>query len=371
VDSRYAIADTSQIFSPALIVYRDILDANLARMIRISGGVDRLRPHCKTHKMPAVIERELKLGITRHKCATFAEAEMVAECGVKDIVLAYNMVGPNIARAVAFRQKFPDAKLIVTADDERMIDQLGAAMVAAGTTIGVLLDMDTGLHRTGVLPGPKAADLYRRICRTAGLTPEGFHWYDGHNHQTDLAERKAAVLGPYAAAKILRAELLAEGLSVPRIVCGGTGSFPVFAELTDPEIELSPGTCVLHDCGYGTTFPDMDFEPAALLLTRVISRPTPTRLTLDVGNKAVASDPPRGTRVQVPDLPDAEQVLHNEEHLVLETPLAGRYQPGDELLAIPRHVCPTSALYKDVYVVSGGNVVDRWPVTARDRCITI
>ena len=369
--ARYALADTSQIYSPALLVYRDILLQNIDLMIQISGGADRLRPHCKTHKMPAVIRIELEKGITRHKCATFAEAEMVAACGAKDIVLAYNMVGPNIARAVAFRQKFPDAQFIVTADDSRMIDQLGAAMVAAGTTIGVLLDLDTGLHRTGVLPGPAAADLYRQISRTPGLTAEGFHWYDGHNHQVDLAERRAAVLTPYAAARELRQQLIAEGLSVPRIVCGGTGSFPVFASLTDPEIELSPGTCVLHDCGYGTTFPDMAFEPAALILTRVISRPTPTRVTLDLGNKAVASDPPKGTRVLVPDLPGAEQVLHNEEHLVLETPDAARYQAGDELLAIPRHVCPTSALYKEACVIAGGKVVDHWEVTARDRRITI
>src|SRR4029453_140978 len=103
-----------------------------------------------------------------------------------------------------------------------------------------------------------------------------------------------------------------------------------------PAIELSPGTIVFHDWGYGESFPDLAFTPAALMLTRVISRPTADRVTLDLGYKAGASDPPAGNRVLFPDLPDAKAVLQNEEHLVLETAQAHRFQPGDELWAIPR-----------------------------------
>ena len=115
----------------------------------------------------------------------------------------------------------------------------------------------------------------------------------------------------------------------------------------------------------------MDFKPAVMMLTRVISRPTADRLTCDLGNKSIASDPPKGQRVLFPDLPDAEQVLHNEEHLVLQTPLAGNYRPGDELFGIPKHICPTSALHKQVYVVEGGEVVGMWDVTSRDRFLTV
>jgi len=128
---------------------------------------------------------------------------------------------------------------------------------------------------------------------------------------------------------------------------------------------------VFHDTGYSSIFPEMDYEPAVMMLTRVISRPTENRLTCDLGNKAVAADPPKGQRVFFPDLPDAEQVIHNEEHLVLQTPAAKSFRPGDVLLGIPRHVCPTSALYKWVYVAEGNRVVDRWEVTSRDRQITI
>ncbi len=371
MDSKYSLVDASHILSPSMLVYREIVDRNLRKMIAIAGGVNRLRPHCKTHKMPAVTRLELAMGITKHKCATFAEAEMLADCGVKDIFLAYNLVGPNIGRAVKFVQKYPGVTFAVTADDSRMIAALSDAMAAAGTSIEVLLDVDPGLHRTGVLPGPQAAELYQQIVDAKGLKPGGFHLYDGHNHQMNLAERTTAVLAGWDGAARLRDDFVRRGWPVPRIVCGGTGSFPIFAKLTDPAVELAPGTCVFHDSGYGASFPDMDFEPAVAMLTRVISRPAPDRLTCDLGNKSVASDPPKGQRVFFPDLPDAEQVLHNEEHLVLQTPLAERYKPGDELLAIPKHVCPTSALHKQAYVIEGGRVVDMWDVTARDRCLTI
>ncbi len=168
-----------------------------------------------------------------------------------------------------------------------------------------------------------------------------------------------------------RDDLEKAGHPVPRLVAGGTGSFPIFAQKDDPALELSPGTCVFHDAGYGGNFPDLNFTPAAVLLTRVVSRPTPNRVTLDLGYKAVASDPPAGKRVIFPELPDAQQVLQNEEHLVLETEQASRFVPGDELLAIPRHVCPTSAMHKEAYLIENGQVAATLPIIARDRKLTV
>lgn len=370
-DARYAIADTREIISPGLVIFRELVEANLDQMVRIAGASQRLRPHCKTHKMREVIELELARGITRHKCATIAEAEMLALAGVKDIFLAYNPVGPNIGRVARFLQKFPDVKFAVTADDPRPVAALGAAVAAAGKTVDVLLDIDTGLHRTGIPVGPAARELYRQIAATPGLRAGGLHLYDGHNHQKDVAERRAAVLAVWEPAAAMRDELVAAGLAVPRIVAGGTASFPIFAQIEDPAIELSPGTIVLHDFGYGDAFPDMQFAHAALLLTRVISRPTPDRITLDLGYKAVAAESPLANRLRFPDLPDARPVLQNEEHLVLETSVAERYAPGDELLAIPKHICPTSALHKQAYVVAGGKLVGTWAVASRDRMLTI
>jgi D-serine deaminase-like pyridoxal phosphate-dependent protein len=141
--------------------------------------------------------------------------------------------------------------------------------------------------------------------------------------------------------------------------------------MQDPALELSPGTTVFFDAGYTEAFPDLDFDVAALLLTRVISRPAPDLVTFDLGYKACASDPPAAHRLIFPDIPDARLILQNEEHLVVQTRMAARFQPGDEQLAMPWHICPTTALHKLVHVVAGGCVVERWDVLARDRWLSI
>ena len=371
MDSRYHIEETSEIISPGIVLFREILEENLGKMIAIAGDPARLRPHCKTHKMREVIELELNRGITKHKAATFAEAEMLAEAAVKDIFLAYSLVGPNIARAVRFVEKYPGVTFAVTADHAKPIGQLSDAMSAAGKSIEVLFDVDTGQHRTGIAVGPAAKEIYRQIVESPGLKPGGFHVYDGQQHQSSRDERRAAIDREWKKVIAFRDELIENDWPVPRIVAGGTASFPVYAEKDDPTIELSPGTCIFNDAGYGSHFPDLDFTPAALLLTRVISRPTPDRITLDLGYKAIASDPPVGSRAVFPRLPEAKQVLQNEEHLVLETEQAGEFEPGDYLLAIPWHICPTSALHKQVAVIVDGRLAQRWNVAARDRQLTV
>lgn len=124
----------------------------------------------------------------------------------------------------------------------------------------------------------------------------------------------------------LRAKAIAKGIPVPRLVCGGTPSFPVYAMMTDvPGIECSPGTFVLHDAGYGPKYADLaGITPAAVLVTRVISRPTANRVTLDLGNKSVAADPVLEKRVTLLDFPEYKTVGHNEEHLIVETAGAAR-----------------------------------------------
>jgi D-serine deaminase-like pyridoxal phosphate-dependent protein len=263
---------------------------------------------------------------------------------------------------------FPGCRFRAVADHADSVRALSRAAAAEGVVIDVLIDLDVGQHRTGVPVGPAAAALYEEVARLPGLTAGGLHVYDGHNHQPDRAEREASVrelLGPVLK---LRADLEAKGLAVPRVVAGGTPTFPVFAALDVPGLECSPGTFALHDAGYGGKFRDLTgLTPAAALLTRVVSRPTPTRVTFDLGTKAVASDPPAGQRVTVLGLEDAKAVGHNEEHLVLETPGAGRYAPGDVAYAIPTHVCPTVALHRAALVIEGGRVTGRWEIVARDR----
>ncbi len=371
METRYAIANSDDILSPGLVVFEEILRENVARMIEIAGGVARLRPHCKTHKMIDVTRMEVGAGIVKHKCATFAEAEMLALGGARDVFLAYNLVGPNIGRAVRYRQRFPEVRFSVAADHPEPVDALNHAMAHAGERVGVFVDIDTGLGRTGLPPGSEAHDLYAKIDAASHLAPAGLHLYDGQNHQSDLTRRQRAVDRCWDAVRALRERLESASLAVPAIVAGGTGSFPVYAGKDDPALELSPGTCVFHDDRYTREFPDMAFMAAALVLTRVVSRPSRDRVTFDLGHKACAADPPAGSRLHFPAIPDAKEVLQNEEHLVIETARASSYRPGDVELAIPAHICPTSALHSHAWVVRGGRARERWEVTARDRALTL
>jgi D-serine deaminase-like pyridoxal phosphate-dependent protein len=367
----YAVADTSGIVSPALLFYKDLIRRNIARCLEMAGGPDRLRPHVKTHKTREIARLELDAGIRKHKCATLAEAELLASCGAPDVLLAYPLVGPNCARLARLAQAFPRCQFSVIADHPAAVKTLSGAMAPSGQTVDVLIDVDVGQHRTGIAPGDEAAALYELIARAPGLRPGGLHVYDGHNHQESAAERAAAVKQQLEPVLALRERLVKKGLPVPRFVAGGTPTFPVFAAMDLPGLECAPGTCILHDHGYGSRFADLGgFVPAALLLTRVISRPTARRVTFDLGYKAVASDPPAGKRLVLLDFPDAETVLQNEEHLVVETPAAERFAPGDVAYAVPTHICPTCAMHKQAYVIEGGALAGTWDIAGRDRIIT-
>jgi D-serine deaminase-like pyridoxal phosphate-dependent protein len=372
MNPHYAIRDTSALFSPALLFYKDLIRANIARAVELAGDPQRLRPHVKTHKTREIVRMEMEAGITKHKCATIAEAEMVASCGVTDVLIAYPLVGPNCGRLAQLLRSYPNCRFAVLADHPVGIMSLSRALSAEGLEVDVLLDIDVGQHRTGVAPSTEAIELYEMIHRSPGLRAGGLHVYDGHNHQESFVERQAAVQTQLAPVLKLRTTLVEKDLPMPRFVAGGTPTFPIHARLDVPNLECSPGTLILHDHGYGTRFPDLaGFTPAALLLTRVISRPTPTRLTLDLGTKAVASDPPAGKRCRLLDVPDYQPMAHNEEHFVIETPAAEHYRPGDEIFAMPTHICPTVALHRQAQVIENGAAIGTWDIAARDRILRV
>jgi D-serine deaminase-like pyridoxal phosphate-dependent protein len=332
------------------------------------GDPARLRPHIKTTKLPPIVERQVALGITKCKTATIAESEMAARAGVKEITHAMQLVGPNVARFLALQRNFPSTQFTTIADDANVVAALSAAAKAAGQMIEVLIDLDIGMHRTGIAPGPEAVELYRKIATSPGLRPGGLHAYDGHLSLPDLAERQAESDLGFAAVNALREQLVALGFPVPRVVCGGTPTFPIHAKR--PGVECSPGTCVLWDASYKTRVPDLVFANAAVLLTRVVSRPAANRLCLDLGHKAVASEMPH-PRVVLADLPDAKAVGHSEEHLVLETASAAKFPVGSVLYGLPWHICPTVALHDRVQVVRDGRIVEEWQVTARNRKLSV
>lgn len=368
----YQLRDPSQVLTPCLLVYPQQILANIAESIRIAGSADRLRPHVKTHKTPEIVKLTLAAGITKHKCATLSEAMMLAQCGAPDVLVAYPQVGPAIAKLASLASEFPQTQFSTVVDDARSLEQLEAAFQQRGLKLPVYLDIDTGMHRTGVPVGGDAVELYRRLCSSSSIAPAGLHVYDGQNHQSDISQRQAAVDSLIQPVLSMVAALKRLDLPVPSVVCGGTPTFPVFAGRDWPDsetrFEYSPGTCILWDYNYGRDYADLsDIAPALVLMTRVISRQHHDRLTVDLGYKAVAADPPAGHRCHFLGAVGCTELQHSEEHLVLASPEAARFQVGDVLYALPAHVCPTVALHSHLLVVEDGAVVDRWKVVARDR----
>lgn len=363
----FAIINAAEIPSPALLLFRDRIEANLAEMIRIAGGPGRLRPHIKTHKLPELVRRQVELGITKFKCATIAEAEMAAESGARDVLLAYQPVGPQIERLLELAVRHPGTGFGCLFDNLNSLAQLQQA-AKANTRLTLFLDLDVGQGRTGIQPDAGAYELYREMTRLPWVEAGGLHAYDGHLHDSDPAVRSAACDAAFAPVALLRRRLEETGLPVPTVVAGGSPTFPMHARRNG--VELSPGTTVLWDAGYAQRLPDLNFLPAAVLLTRVVSKPAPNRLCLDLGHKAVASEMPHPRAVFL-NLPDAKPVMHSEEHLVVETPHATGIPVGAEFYALPWHVCPTVALHEEVWVVENRCASVRWTVTARKRRLGI
>jgi D-threonine aldolase len=364
----FHVANAREIASPALLFYPERISENIGRMVHMAGGPARLRPHIKTHKSPDVLRLHLDQGIRKFKCATIAEAEMAAEAGAADVLIAYPLVGPNVRRLLKLSQKHPATNFSCVTDDVLAIRALSEMFASAGRNLEVLLDMDCGQHRTGVESGPKAAELYGLIASSRGLQPGGLHVYDGHIHEADLATRTALCQAAFAPVEKFRRNLVEAGLPVPRMVAGGTPTFPIHAK--NEAYESSPGTCVLWDFGYSERFADLDFLHAGLVLTRVVSKPGSNRLCLDLGHKAIAAENPP-PRVRFLNLSDATAVSQSEEHLVIETTRADAFAVGDCLYGVPRHICPTVALYSEAVVVRDGLAMGNWKITARERRLTI
>ena len=363
----YALHNPDSVPSPALLFYPAIIRRNIAEAVQHVGDPNRLRPHVKTHKCPQIVAMQLAAGVTKHKCATIAEAEMLAIAGAPDALIAYPLVGPNIQRFFALQTKYPNTMFSAVVDHPSMVDPLSAAP----KPLDVYIDVNMGMDRTGA-GFNLLEELSIAIANTKPLRLAGWHCYDGHNTQENPDEREAAIRARLELLLDMRA-VVEKTVPVPVLICGGTPGFPIYAKIRDiPGIECSPGTYVLHDHGYGSKYPDFTgLQHGALMLTRVVSRPRKNRVTFDLGNKAVAADPLLVKRVHLLDAPPHTPVVHSEEHYTIETDQADRYQPGDVAYAVPGHICPTVALHHWAYTVEDGVVTGRWEITARDRIMTV
>jgi len=365
----FLIADPSQLDTPALVFYKDRIAENISILKESISEVSRLRPHVKTHKTREITLLMLEAGITKFKCATIAEAEMLGSCKAPDVLLAYQPVGPKIARFIALIKAFPATQFSCLVDNEESLKAIAGAAVSAGVEVGLFLDLNVGMNRTGISPGEKAMALYKMAGKEKGIRLIGLHAYDGHIHDSSFFIRK--VNGSLVLDMILKfqQEIIAAEMPKPVIVAGGTPTFPLYAPLED--LECSPGTFVLWDKGYQDAFAEQEFLAAALVLTRVISLTDDTKITVDLGHKSVAAENVLGRRVFFLNAPDAQMVGQSEEHLVLYLGANHGFKIGDVLYGLPIHICPTVALYGQANIVEEARVTGVWDIVARERKITI
>ncbi len=352
----YKVENSSQLLSPALLFYPERIQQNIQKMIAIAGSPSRLRPHIKTFKCREIIQLLLEAGVTKFKCATLAEAELLAVSGAKDVLVAYQLVGPSCAYLVKLINQFPETNFSVLIDSP---SQIKVWEQACDDPIQVFLDIDCGMRRTGIVP-EKAFELYEKILASS-LVFKGLHIYDGHIHDNDLAQRTQSVSQVFEKVETLIKKVKSASFE---LVCGGSISFPIHAKF--PKRQLSPGTTLLWDYGYQQNYADLDFDIAAAVFTRIISKLDDDIICVDLGHKAVASEM-SGLRVYFPDFPSAKMVGHSEEHLVLNVDSSENVQIGDELIGFPWHICPTVALHEQAAIIRNNCFKEFWSIPARKR----
>jgi D-serine deaminase-like pyridoxal phosphate-dependent protein len=362
----YTIANADEIETPALLVYADRVKHNIAEAIRMVGTPDRLRPHVKTHKSSLITQLQRDAGITQFKCATLAEARMLAKCGVPDILLAFPLFGPRIKGFLDLQAQYPNSQFSVILDAAEPAKQLSQAAIARHQQVNVYVDLDIGMGRTGAPLQQETLSLLKLCQNLAGLHLLGLHAYDGQVREPDADRLFAQCAQHYETFKAFVAQACTS-LHVPKLqmIIGGSPSFPFYA--LQNEVQCSPGTYVLWDQGYAQDCPQQNFLTAALLLCRIISLPSPTTICVDLGHKAVGAENAMDKRVHFLNAPTLKALRQSEEHLVLEVPAGHSFTLGQVLYGVPYHVCPTVNLYQAYNVVEQGRVVDHWPIDARDR----
>lgn len=351
----FEVDNVAEVDSPGLLIYPQRVRENIRILKTFVDDVQRLRPHVKTNKSPEVTKMLVAEGIAKFKCATIAEAEMLAMNGAKDVLLAHQPVGPKIKKFGELVKKYPSVKFSCLVDDVNVAKALDNA--------SVYIDLNVGMNRTGIEP-EKALDLYKQCQNVVGL-----HAYDGHLRDPDLEVRRKQCDEGFARVVYLQQEIQKISGRTLNIVAGGTPSFPIHAKRKD--VECSPGTFIYWDKGYESMLKEQPFLFAALVVTRVISIPTPDTICVDLGHKGIASENPIDKRVYFLNAEGLTPIGHSEEHLVLRTAGVHSFKVGDVLYGVPHHICPTVNLYDSPNVIENGKYVGNWETVSRKRKITI
>ena len=364
----YRIDNIDEIDSPSLVVFPERVQANVRKAVSMVGDAARLRPHVKTHKSPDAARLQLAEGISRFKCATIAEAEMLALAGAPDVLLAYQPVGPKIRRLLALTRKYRRTTFSCLIDDTAAAASIAQAFSGEPEPLGVFVDLNVGMNRTGIRPGPEALHLALSASSMKGIRPVGLHAYDGHIDDREMRVRTQRCDEAFATVQALREEVRRSGILAPVVVAGGSPSFPVHAGR--PEVECSPGTFIYWDKAYLDGLPEQGFLPAALVVARIVSRPSADVACLDLGHKSIAAEKEIGRRVFFLNAPTAVALAQSEEHLLLRLDDAGMHPVGEVFYGLPYHICPTCALYERAVTVTNHRADGEWTMTARDRRIS-
>lgn len=361
----HTILNIEAVDSPSIALYLEHLKYNINEMVSlVEGKTDRLMPHIKTNKMPKVMELLLAAGISNFKASTISEAEIAAEAGADSILIAHQLVGPKIDRFLSLVRHFPDSVFSTIVDNVDSAELLNQKAKEKELTVNIYIDINNGMNRSGIGIGAGLDELiaYLKICKS--LVFNGLHVYDGHLRDTEFTFRKEKI-----EQGIKDVEIYFEALRIDypsaELICGGTPSFT--SHLLQEKRITSPGTCVLWDWGYDEKLTEQSFKHAALLITRIISKPTNGIITVDLGHKSVAAENPIDKRVKFLNLEDYELLSQSEEHGVIRIKNWDKYKIGDVLYGIPYHICPTINLHDEVSVIENGKKVDSWHITARKR----
>ncbi len=340
--------------TPALVVDLDIFEANVAAMASLLAGSGKtVRPHVKTHRTPELARRQLGGAAVGVTCATVGEAEAMVETGIDDVFVANEVVDPaKIARLVGLARR---ARIAVAVDDAEPVAALAAAASRAGVVIDVLIDIDILLHRCGVGSGEEAVALAEGINRAAGLRLRGIMGYEGRLRRGD-EDRAARIAGAYAMLAEVRAALMGAGFPVEVVSSAGTST--VAEALADPVItELQAGVYALMEPELLNL--GLPFRCAVSIRGAVISRHA-GRIVLDVGRRVVGMEygPPQPIGFA------ASRIAISDEHAAIE--MTDPLPPlGTQLDLAPGQIRTTFNLHDWVWLSRAGQIVDRWPVSAR------
>jgi len=356
--------------TPEIVIDLDVVRANIDRAAAAAraAGVT-VRPHVKTHKLPRIAQLQVEAGAVGIQVAKLGEAEVMADAGIRDILVGYPIVGEaKLARLADLAGR---VAISVTLDADEVAAGISRVAAARGLTIRALVELDTGMHRLGLEPGAEAADFAERVAALPGLELAGVFTHEGHvyTRARDDAERERLTGEACAAAVETAQEIRRRGHAAPVVSVGSAGTFR-FAIRCPGVTEVRPGTYVFNDRSQIAQGAATDADLAAVIVATVVARPKPDRIVVDAGTKVLTSD-----RMLVPDPPatfgrvlghdDWDLVRLSEEHGVLEIPASAGVRIGDRLAIVPNHVCPTINLANAVTVVEGGRVTGRWPVAAR------